>query len=115
MAGQNIDDTHYRRVDCAAGSNLALSLGERLEDFRFLIRDCGSNFTRSFDAVFQAASARISYWPPTQARTNSPLTCRSTWPSTSADDGNQMTALQLRKPACRHPAAWAARQAKPTP
>jgi putative transposase len=59
MAGQNIDDTHYRRVDRAAGRNLALSLGERLEDFRFLIRDCGSNFTGSFDAVFQAASARI--------------------------------------------------------
>jgi putative transposase len=39
--------------------NLALNLGERLEDFRFLIRDRGSNFTRSFDAVFQAASARI--------------------------------------------------------
>ena len=39
--------------------NLALNLGERFEDFRFLIRDRGSNFTRSFDAVFQAASARI--------------------------------------------------------
>ncbi len=39
--------------------NLALNLGERLEDFRFLIRDRGSNFIRSFDAVFQAASARI--------------------------------------------------------
>ena len=39
--------------------NLALNLGERFEDFRFLIRYRGSNFTRSFDAVFQAASARI--------------------------------------------------------
>ena len=39
--------------------NLALNLGERSEDFRFLIRDRGSNFTCSFDAVFQAASARI--------------------------------------------------------
>ncbi len=39
--------------------NLALNLGERFEDFRFLIRDRGSNFTRSFDAVFQAASARV--------------------------------------------------------
>jgi putative transposase len=26
--------------------NLAMNLGERLEDFRFLIRDRGSNFTR---------------------------------------------------------------------
>ena len=39
--------------------NLALTLGERLEDTRFLIRDRGSNFTASFDAVFQAAGTRI--------------------------------------------------------
>jgi putative transposase len=35
--------------------NLALTLGERFEDNRFLIRDRGSNFT----AVFQAAGTRI--------------------------------------------------------
>jgi putative transposase len=39
--------------------NLALTLGERFEDIRFLIRDRGSNFTTSFDAVFQAVGARI--------------------------------------------------------
>ena len=39
--------------------NLAMSLGERFEDSRFLIRDRGSNFTRSFNAVFQATGARI--------------------------------------------------------
>jgi putative transposase len=39
--------------------NLALSLGSRFEDIRFLIRDRGSNFTASFDAVFQAAGTRI--------------------------------------------------------
>jgi putative transposase len=39
--------------------NLALNPGERSEDFRFPIRDRGPDFTRSFDAVFQAASARI--------------------------------------------------------
>ena len=39
--------------------NLALALGERFEDIRFLIRDRGSNFTASFDAVFQAAGTRI--------------------------------------------------------
>ncbi len=39
--------------------NLALTLDERFEDIRFLIRDRGSNFTRSFDAVFQATGARI--------------------------------------------------------
>jgi transposase InsO family protein len=39
--------------------NLALSLGQRFEDIRFLIRDRGSNFTASFDAVFQATGTRI--------------------------------------------------------
>ena len=39
--------------------NLALILGERLVTIRFLIRDRGSNFTASFDAVFQAAGTKI--------------------------------------------------------
>ena|SRR5487761_795153 len=39
--------------------NLALTLDKRLESIRFLIRDRGSNFTASFDAVFQATGARI--------------------------------------------------------
>jgi putative transposase len=39
--------------------NLALTLGERFEGIRFLIRDRGPNFTRSFDAVFQATGTRI--------------------------------------------------------
>jgi transposase InsO family protein len=39
--------------------NLAISLGERFEDFRFLIRDRGSNFTSGFDAAFQATGAVI--------------------------------------------------------
>ena len=39
--------------------NLALTLGERFENIKFLVRDRGSNFTASFDAVFQAAGTRI--------------------------------------------------------
>jgi putative transposase len=39
--------------------NLALTLGERFEDIKFLIRDRGSNFTASFDAVFEATGTRI--------------------------------------------------------
>ena len=39
--------------------NLAMSFGERFEDFKFLLRDRGPNFTASFDAVFQAAGAGI--------------------------------------------------------
>jgi putative transposase len=39
--------------------NLALTLGERFGDIKFLIRDRGSNFTATFDAVFQATGAVI--------------------------------------------------------
>jgi putative transposase len=39
--------------------NLALTLGKRFETIKFLVRDRGSNFTASFDAVFQAAGTRI--------------------------------------------------------
>ena len=39
--------------------NLAMNLGERLGNCRFLIRDRGSNFTRSFDGVFQTTGTTI--------------------------------------------------------
>jgi hypothetical protein len=39
--------------------HLALTLGERFEDTRFLIRDRGPDFTALSDAVFQAAGTRI--------------------------------------------------------
>ena len=39
--------------------NLALSFGERFGNIKFLIRDRGSNFTASFDAVFQAAGTGV--------------------------------------------------------
>ena len=39
--------------------NLAMSLGERFEDIKFLLRAHGSNFTPSFDAVFQATGTTI--------------------------------------------------------
>jgi transposase InsO family protein len=39
--------------------NLSLTFDQRFEDIKFLIRDRGSNFTASFDAVFQAAGTRI--------------------------------------------------------
>jgi putative transposase len=39
--------------------NLALDLGGRFTGFRFLIHDGGTNFTASFDAVFQATGTTI--------------------------------------------------------
>ena len=48
--------------------NLALSLGERFADIKFVIRDRGSNFTASFDAVFQAAGARVVRTAPSGRR-----------------------------------------------
>jgi hypothetical protein len=37
----------------------ARNLGERFQNAKFLIRDRGSNFTQSFDAVFMANGTRI--------------------------------------------------------
>ena len=47
--------------------NLALSFDERFADIKFLIRDRGSNFTSSFDAVFLAAGPG-SCAPPSRRR-----------------------------------------------
>jgi len=47
--------------------NLAMSLGERFEDIKFLLRDRGPDFTASFDAVFGAAGARILRRPDPSA------------------------------------------------
>ncbi len=38
---------------------LALTLGEQFGAIKFLVHDRGSNFIAAFDAVFQAAGARI--------------------------------------------------------
>jgi putative transposase len=50
--------------------NLALALGERFGDIKFLIRDRGSNFTATFDAVFQASGTRILRTAVQVPRTN---------------------------------------------
>jgi putative transposase len=55
--------------------NLALTLGERFENFRFLIHDRGSNFTKSFEAVFQANGTRILRTAVQAPRMNATCEC----------------------------------------
>jgi hypothetical protein len=48
--------------------NLALTLDERFEDIRFVIRDRGSNFTRSFDACRHRHGRRAAPASPAWSR-----------------------------------------------
>jgi transposase InsO family protein len=47
-----------------------MSLGERLEEMKFLIRDRGGQFTASFDAVFEDCGLRVLRSPPRAPRAN---------------------------------------------
>jgi hypothetical protein len=40
--------------------NLAMDLGERLEELRFLIRDRDTKYTTMFDTVFEADASEIT-------------------------------------------------------
>jgi hypothetical protein len=57
-------------VGRAAGRNPALTLDERFGAIKFLIRDRDSNFTASFDAVFQATGTTILPTGPQAPRMN---------------------------------------------
>ncbi|MFF4622720.1 integrase core domain-containing protein [Nonomuraea jabiensis] len=50
--------------------NLILDLGDRIGDFRFLIRDRDSKFTALFDEVFRSAGIRVVLTAPQAPRMN---------------------------------------------
>ena len=57
-----------RRMDCPAGRNLLMNLGERISSFRFVIRDRDAKNTSVFDEIFASDGLKMMMTPPRTPR-----------------------------------------------
>jgi Integrase core domain. len=60
-----------RGLDGSAGPDLLMDVGERADQFTFLIRDRDGKFSKAFDEVLTSSGIRVIKAPPRSPRANS--------------------------------------------